>query len=421
MTDRQRTLLTPLLVPVLVLGTVALAAAVLDLAGSLSPAEVGALLVLVAAATLAETFPVPVGRSSMGSVSLSALFILAGGLLFGWAAATVVAFCASVAVQVIERKEVRRVCYNAGAYAIAGALGGLAMEATGRNQTVATLVISACVGSIVFWLVNITLISAAIARVTRQGVVFLLRATAIESFVPGAVMASTTVMLVALADSSHYLPLTLIGPLAAITLYQRTVHRSLTAMKLARTDSLTELGNYRHFTEKLDGLEAAASEDEVSVSLCLFDLDDFKSINDLHGHVAGDSALQHVARALRQNGEAFRLGGDEFAIVLDGRTEAEALSIAARVMERVARTAFEHGENVGLSVGIASYPQDGLDISELITCADVALYAAKDGGKNQVSCYRPGVAPPVRGRVVERASGVAASRAARRGRPAQAA
>jgi diguanylate cyclase (GGDEF)-like protein len=421
MTDRQRTLLTPLLVPVLVLGTVALAAAVLDLAGSLSPAEVGALVVLMAAATLAETFPVPVGRSSMGSVSLSALFILAGGLLFGWAAATVVAFCASVAVQVIERKEVRRVCYNAGAYAIAGALGGLAMEATGGNQTVATLVISACVGSIVFWLVNITLISAAIARVTRQGVVFLLRVTALESFVPGAVMASTTVMLVALADSSHYLPLTLIGPLAAITLYQRTVHRSLTAMKLARTDSLTELGNYRHFTEKLDGLEAAASEGEVTVSLCLFDLDDFKSINDLHGHVAGDSALQHVARALRQNGEAFRLGGDEFAIVLDGRTEAEALSIAARVMERVARTAFKHGENVGLSVGIASYPQDGLDISELVTCADVALYAAKGGGKNQVSCYRPGVAPPPRGPVVERSSGVAASRVARRGRPAQAA
>ena len=127
------------------------------------------------------------------------------------------------------------------------------MEATGGNRTVATLVISAAVGSIVFWLVNSTLISAAIARVTRQGVVFLVRATALESFVPGAVM------LVALADSSSYLPLTLIGPLAAITLYQRTMHHSLTAMELARTDSLTDLGDYRHFTEKLDGLEAAAA------------------------------------------------------------------------------------------------------------------------------------------------------------------
>jgi diguanylate cyclase (GGDEF)-like protein len=192
-------------------------------------------------------------------------------------------------------------------------------------------------------------------------------------------------------------------------------------MKLARTDSLTELSNYHHFTEKLDVLEAAASEGKLTVSLCLFDLDDFKSINDLQGHVAGDSALQHVARALRQNGEAFRLGGDEFAIVLDGRTEAEALSIARRVIERVARTAFEHGENVGLSVGIASYPQEGLDISDLVTCADVALYAAKDGGKNQISCYRPGAAPPTEGRVIERASGVAASRVARGRRPAQAA
>ena len=98
---------------------------------------------------------------------------------------------------------------------------------------------------------------------------------------------------------------------------------------------------------------------------------------------------------------------DDFAIVLEGRTESEALSISARVMERVARTAFEHGENVGLSVGIAAHPQGGLDMSEPVMCADVALYAAKDGGKNQVACYRPGLEPPSRGHVVERASGVA--------------
>ncbi len=407
--------------PVVIAGSLTVLVAVRELAVNLSPGQVTGLFALIAAATLAEGVPVPLGRASAGSVSLAALFILSAGLLYGWAAAAVVAFCASVVVQVLERKEVRRVCYNAGVYALAGALAAVAMQATGASRTVGLLVISAFVGSIVFWTINVTLIVAAIARVTRQAVRFLFRSTASETLVPGAVMASTTVMLVALAESSAYLPLTLAGPLAAITLYQRTAHRSLMAMRLARTDSLTELGNYRYFTEQLDQLEAASREQDLTVGLCLFDLDDFKSINDTHGHPAGDAALQHVARALRQDGEAFRIGGDEFAILLARRTEAETRAIAARVMERVARTDFDHAESVKLSAGIAWYPQEGLEVSDLVACADVALYAAKEAGKNQISCYRPGASGRAGGGESVPAGGAATSRLARRGKPARAA
>ena len=418
LTPRQRALLRPLLVPALAAGVAMLVVALLELASELTPAQAAGLGALVVAATLAEVFPVPIGRASVGGVSLAALFILGAGLLHGWAASAVVALCTSLVAQLIEQRETHRLAYNAAVYTLAGGLAGLAMQAVGGAASAGVLVLAAFVGSVVFWATNISLVVSAVARVTRQRMTTLVRSVTTETSLPAAVMASTTVMLVALAQTSPYLPLTLVGPLAAITLYQRTVHRSLSAMKLALTDSLTELGNYRHFCQKLDEYEEEAREPGLKVSLCLFDVDDFKSINDTFGHPSGDEALRRVAAAMRQDAEAFRIGGDEFALLLRGCAESEARAIVARIMARVAETALESGASIKLSAGIASYPQPDMHIADLVACADMALYAAKRAGKNQISCYRPDAAQTSSERDA-RPAGV--SRATGRNRPMRAA
>lgn len=420
LTPRQRVLLRPLLVPVSLGGVALFVVALYQLAAALSPPQFAGLSALVVAATLAEVFPVPIGRASVGGVSLAALFILGAGLLHGWAASAVVALCTSLIAQMIERREIYRLVYNAAVYTVAGGLAGLGMQAVGGGDSAGALVLAAFVGSVIFWATNITLVVSAVSRVTRQRLRTLVYSVTRETSLPAAIMASTTVMLVSLAQSSPYLPLTLVGPLAAITLYQRTVHRSLSAMKLALTDSLTDLGNYRHFCQKLDEYEEEAREPGLQVSLCLFDVDDFKSVNDTFGHPAGDDALRSVAAAMRQDTEAFRIGGDEFALLLRGRTEAEARAIVARIMARVSETQLEQGHLLKLSAGIASYPQPGMHIADLVACADVALYASKHAGKNQISCYRPDTTPSV-SKAPDDDTGVGVSRVSGRHRPVRAA
>jgi diguanylate cyclase (GGDEF)-like protein len=153
---------------------------------------------------------------------------------------------------------------------------------------------------------------------------------------------------------------------------------------LAQTDVLTGLANRSLFNERLDDLHGQRNGAPVG-ALILIDLDDFKAINDTHGHVHGDECLIETGRRLRQCAPAgalvARIGGDEFAILTDGRTPVD--------MERVSRTilgAFEHPirlgmheHRVGASLGIAMRrTQDG---DTLYRNADAALYAAKSAGR----------------------------------------
>jgi diguanylate cyclase (GGDEF)-like protein/putative nucleotidyltransferase with HDIG domain len=202
-------------------------------------------------------------------------------------------------------------------------------------------------------------------------------------------MASVSLMLAVLWDRSPLLATALVGPLVAIALYQRSVYSALKAMRLALTDPLTGLGNHRHFHERLQRDLDRAQLEGFPLTLCLLDIDNFKQINDRFGHPVGDRVLAQVAARLRQGGEAFRLGGDEFALLLPSRDEHEGLSIARSVIDRVAETECEHGGGVSMSAGIATYPQHGVERSELVRVADSALYLAKDQGKNTVRVYRP--------------------------------
>jgi diguanylate cyclase (GGDEF)-like protein len=173
-------------------------------------------------------------------------------------------------------------------------------------------------------------------------------------------------------------------------------------MRLALTDPLTGLGNHRNFQERLQRELGRAEETDGLVSVCLLDVDDFKRINDNHGHPAGDRVLAQVSTRLRQGGEAFRLGGDEFALLLPTLDEAAALAVARSVVKRIGEWGIgEHG-SITVSAGVATFPQHGRERDALIRLADGALYWAKEHGKNQVR-----LAGSVESEEIEAATGIA--------------
>lgn len=178
------------------------------------------------------------------------------------------------------------------------------------------------------------------------------------------------------------------GPLLAVALYRLSVRGALEATRLALTDQLTGLGNYRRFLERLERDGAAAEASGRPLALCLLDVDNFKRVNDRFGHPAGDRVLAEVATCLRHGGESFRLGGDEFALLLTGRDEAAALEIAGAVLRRVRAAAYSHGHPVTVSAGVAVLPGSGVERGGLVRAADAALYRAKGDGRDCVRAHR---------------------------------
>jgi len=163
------------------------------------------------------------------------------------------------------------------------------------------------------------------------------------------------------------------------------------ALREARRDPLTALGNRRAFNERLDALLANPFLSSLTseVTLVLFDLDDFKQVNDRSGHPVGDEVLKDVARAVlrivRTNDTVFRVGGEEFALVLDGGPET-----GCEVAERVRAALRRHRRPRALptlSAGVASFPRDARTKEELVVAADRALYAAKGAGKDCVVIF----------------------------------
>jgi diguanylate cyclase (GGDEF)-like protein/PAS domain S-box-containing protein len=156
---------------------------------------------------------------------------------------------------------------------------------------------------------------------------------------------------------------------------------------LARYDELTGLANRTQFRERINGMLAAAHKRENHLSVHLIDLDRFKGINDTLGHPIGDKLLKEVARRLAAViGPAdmiTRFGGDEFVVL---QTSTELLQDADWLAQRLARSLREpfdidsHRIDIGASIGIAMAPMDGVDADELLKKADMALYAAKNGG-----------------------------------------
>ncbi|MCG7911204.1 MAG: PAS domain-containing protein [Candidatus Thiodiazotropha taylori] len=169
--------------------------------------------------------------------------------------------------------------------------------------------------------------------------------------------------------------------------------------RLAMTDHLTGLANRRHFFRVFSQLLKLANREKMALSLMLLDLDGFKAVNDEYGHPIGDALLKAVSsrlkNCLRETDLLARLGGDEFAALLVNPEMAEGTQRTAERLVRsfTSRFELEGGTNVrvGISVGIASYPEQALTEEDLIKKADAALYKAKKSGGNtyQLAEYRP--------------------------------
>ena len=344
---------------------------------------------LVTASMFAERFPVPVEGADAGGVSLLYVFVIATIVLFGWQTGALLAAIGTLA-QLLQHRPLIRVTYNAAVFAISAAVAGAAILWL-HTHDVAQLLAALGIASFVDASVNMLLISLIVSVNSRRPFAPVLSSNTRGTIIPFALMGSASLMLVVLWQRSPVLSAALVGPLIAISLYQRSTHRALRAMRLALTDPLTGLGNHRHFHERLQRELIAAEEAGMPLSLCLIDIDDFKRINDHRGHPAGDRVLSQVATRLRQGGEAFRLGGDEFAVLLPDRDDASALETATSIVERLRTMELEHSERITVSAGLATFPVQGVGRDELIRLADSALYWAKEHGKNRVRLYRPEV------------------------------
>jgi diguanylate cyclase (GGDEF)-like protein/putative nucleotidyltransferase with HDIG domain len=405
----------PLALPVIGAGLAFVLAALASIVGSApSLTVVGGLAALLIASCFAEAFPVPLEPA--GYVSLAAVFIVGTATTYGWAPAVVIAFLTCAIIELLQRKPLVRLAYNSAVYGLGGAAAGFAAGAVPQSERVEALLLEVLVAAAAFYLVNLALTSAVIARWAGEPLLPLAARNLIDNALPFGTMASVSLMLTALWRQSPVLMAALVGPLLAVALYQRSVHKAMKAMRLALTDAQTGLGNKRHFEELLQRYLDRADESGAPLTLCLIDLDNFKAVNDMFGHPAGDRVLTQVAARLRRGGESFRLGGDEFALLLPGRGADEGRAVAESVARRVAEARYDHGGAVTISIGVATYPQDGLERNELVRVADKALYSAKGHGKACVHVYRPDAklpSPPAAERLAGRAAGVrAAARAA---------
>lgn len=166
---------------------------------------------------------------------------------------------------------------------------------------------------------------------------------------------------------------------------------------IARHDPLTGLANRRFFRDRLDGSLADLRSGGEPFALFYIDLDQFKPINDAYGHATGDAVLEAVGSRIRgivdQTDMVARLGGDEFAVIKTGvRNRIEAGVFAEQIVEQVSKVIHldEHELAVSASVGVALAPSDASSTDGLQTKADIAMYQAKQAGRNAYRCFTSG-------------------------------
>jgi len=175
-------------------------------------------------------------------------------------------------------------------------------------------------------------------------------------------------------------------PVANALRYQRSRQE-------ATTDGLTGLANAREFRRRLEGAFARPDRRDVPLSLLLIDFDHFKSVNDELGHQHGDLVLQMGARIVRTTvrGQDLvaRYGGDELAVIVPEAGGAASQRLAYRIVDAVhaAAVSTTPGHQLTFSIGVASYPEDGLTATELVAAADQALYLAKREGKDRACTF----------------------------------
>ena len=165
---------------------------------------------------------------------------------------------------------------------------------------------------------------------------------------------------------------------------------------IATHDQLTGLSNRRNFLQKFNAMLAVAERYDDSLALFYLDLDQFKVINDTHGHQAGDELLQSITRELkyevRETDLLSRIGGDEFTLVTPSATVEGAIQLANKLLaalKNIHYTINDQPYPVSFSIGIAIYPQHGKDQQALLANADLAMYHAKKSGRSRYHIFSP--------------------------------
>ena len=156
--------------------------------------------------------------------------------------------------------------------------------------------------------------------------------------------------------------------------------------EMANIDGLTKINNHRSLIEYLKAGISESNRNKSPLSIALFDIDDFKKVNDSKGHVYGDKVLAAVAetvkKSIRGTDVAGRYGGEEFMVILNDADLDSAFNTAERIREAVEKYLFSEGISITLSGGVKQY--EGEEMNEFIHEADKRLYGAKKNGKNQV-------------------------------------
>ena len=183
-----------------------------------------------------------------------------------------------------------------------------------------------------------------------------------------------------------------VGMLFTLTLTVLLYRQQVELRDLAETDTLTGLINHRGFQEALRTQLKKAEAQGEPVALVAIDIDDFKAVNERHGHPFGDGVLEGVAaqlrKAVRRGDIAARTGGEEFALILPGTSAEAAQEIAERVRGAVARLS-PAGSDLSCSAGVAVFPVDSDDAGTLLQLAEGALYWAKRSGKSRTRRFDP--------------------------------
>jgi diguanylate cyclase (GGDEF)-like protein len=158
--------------------------------------------------------------------------------------------------------------------------------------------------------------------------------------------------------------------------------------ELARTDHLTGVANRRYFFEVADMETKRARRHDRPFSVTYMDIDDFKAINDSHGHSVGDLLLQTISKTIKSNVRDIdvvaRLGGDEFAILMPETDSDSAYAVVARLQESLMRTVRKNLWQVSFSIGVATWTSPPLTVDEMLKDADLLMYSVKSSGKNHI-------------------------------------
>ncbi|MBA2383668.1 MAG: diguanylate cyclase [Actinobacteria bacterium] len=180
-----------------------------------------------------------------------------------------------------------------------------------------------------------------------------------------------------------------LGDAAALALDNAHIRARLE--REAQTDSITGLYNHRYFHERLRHELTRAATRHESVGVVMMDIDDFKRVNDVHGHAVGDQVLaelaEHLRATVRSTDVVCRIGGEEFAVIIPSSHEAHARALAARLSERLASSALDIAGRISVSIGIAQGPEHAANPRELVACAEAAMMTAKARGKGHAVLF----------------------------------